>query len=111
MVDGVLVTALRRVRRGTPAPYGTDVSEPGAATRLRPIQLRRVARLLPGREGGAPPTHSGRAGDDELRAVLRAAGQVARPVRVGAASRRGQLRLVPGPARPGRRRMGGARLR
>ena len=51
---GVLVAALRLVRRGRAAARGADVPQPDPAARLRPVLERRAARLLPGGGRGHP---------------------------------------------------------
>ena len=92
LVHGVLVAGVSLVRRGAPAAVGADVLQPGAAARLRAVQLRRHARVLPRGARGAPPAHPRGAGDDELLRDLEAR----RLLVMGAAPGHREPGLLPG---------------
>ena len=72
---GVLEPALLRLGRGHPAAAAglQHLRQPHPAARLRPVQLRRTARLLP-RRGRDHPGRREPAGDHQLHGLLQAAG-------------------------------------
>ena len=97
--NSVLEPALLRLGRGAPPESSgiQDLGQPHPAARLLALLVRRASRLLPG--GVADPARALRpAGDDQLHALLQAAGLLGMGRRAGP----GLQRPLPDGGRPGR---------